>query len=210
MALLTQAERERRERERAARAAAKASRAGPGSTAVDVEAAPSRAVWRTSELPRPRSASAGVPFSEGLTSVLLGVVAYVPVALFSDYATWNYPVAALLVLGLSYALLSRKVVVGPRFVAIRKLGPFRLATAESVMSGALAQSQRGGVLKLSTGDGKVMRLRRAEYSRPEVNAALRAFVLETGRQYDAGVMQLLELPWREDFGHHRYLLDAVQ
>jgi hypothetical protein len=55
-----------------------------------------------------------------------------------------------------------------------------------------------------------MRLRRVEFSHPEVNTALRAFVLRTGRRYDERVMLLLELPWREDFGHHRYLLDAVQ
>jgi len=55
-----------------------------------------------------------------------------------------------------------------------------------------------------------MRLRRAEYSKPEVNAALRALVLRTHRTYDEGVMLQLALPWRADFGHHRYLLDAME
>jgi hypothetical protein len=32
----------------------------------------------------------------------------------------------------------------------------------------------------------------------------------SGRRYDSGVMLLLDLPWRGDFGHHRYLLDAIQ
>ena len=91
-----------------------------------------------------------------------------------------------------------------------KFGPYRLALAESITSGALTQSQRGGILKLHTGDGRTMRLRRVEFSNPEVNAALRAFILRTGRKYNEAVMLRLDLPWREDFGHHRYLLDAVQ
>ena len=113
-------------------------------------------------------------------------------------------------LALSYALCSRRVVVGPGFVAVRKFGPYRLALAESITAGALTESQRGGVLKLHTGDGRTMRLRRVEFTHPEVNQALRAFLLTTGRRYDERVMQRLDLPWREDFGHHRYLLDAVQ
>ena len=210
MALLTQAERERRAKEKAVRAAARASRrvVVPGTEHLH-DLTPTLTTWRASELPGGPRAVAGVPFSEGVASVLIGSVAYVPVALVTGYAAWNYAVAAVLVLALSYALVSRRVVVGRDFVAVRKLGPYRLALADSVTSGALTHSQRGGVLTLRTGDGHVMRLRRVEYSRPDVNAALRAFVLTTGRSYDAGVMRLLDLPWREDFGHHRYLLDAV-
>ena len=145
-----------------------------------------------------------------MASVFIGAVAYVPVALVSGYAAWNYPVALVLVLALSYALWSRRVVVGPSFVAVRKFGPYRVALAESVAAGALKDSQRGGVLTLRTGDGRTMRLRRVEFSHPDVNAGLRAFVLGSGRPYDENVMQRLALPFREDFGHHRYLLDAVQ
>lgn len=209
MGLLTQAERERREREKAVRAAARASRTS-GQDGPAVDAAPSSTVWSAGALPYPRTAQAGVPFSEGLSSVLVGAVAYIPVALFTDYAWWNYLVAGVLTVALSYALISRRVVVGPGFIAVRKFGPFRIATADAITSGALTPSQRGGVLKLRTGDGRVMRLRRVEYSQPAVNAALREFVIGTGRRYDEGVMLLLDLPWREDFGHHRYLLDAVQ
>ena len=206
MAMLTQTERERRERGRAARAAAKASRATPREEA----AASSATVWRAADLPSRAVASAGVPFSEGVASVFLGAVLYVPVALFTSYAPWNYLVALVLVVALSYALVSRRVVVGRDFVAVRKFGPYRVASAESITSGALTDSQRGGVLKLRTGDGRTMRLRRVEFTQPAVNAALRAFLLGTGRRYDHGVMQRLDLPFREDFGHHRYLLDAVQ
>ncbi len=207
MALLTQTERERRARERAVREAARRSRLED----PEVPDAPaSMTTWRASGLPSRRSASAGVPFSEGVISVFAGSILYIPVALATGYAPWNYAVAAVLVVALSYALWSRRVVVGPDFVAVRKFGPYRVATAESVTSGALVDSQRGGVLKLRTGDGRTMRLRRVEFTQPEVNKALRAFLLKSGRRYDEGVMQLLALPWRADFGHHRYLLDAVQ
>ncbi len=208
MNLLTQNERVRRETERSLRDSAGASRATtvPG---LGEEAAPSLTVWRSRDLPAVRTASVGVPLSEGVASVFIGAVLYVPVALVTGYATWNYVVAAVLVVTLSYALCSRRVVVGPGFVAVRKFGPFRLALAESITSGGLHESQRGGVLKLHTGDGRTMRLRRVEFSHPEVNRNLRALMLRTGKHYDAGVMQRLDLPWREDFGHHRYLLDAV-
>jgi hypothetical protein len=207
MALLTQAEKERRARERAIREKARLSRVEEPEVPGAVGAL---TTWRVDGLPTPRSASAGVPFSEGVTSVFIGSLLYVPVALATGYAAWNYAVAAVLVVALSYALWSRRVVVGPSFVAVRKFGPYRVATAESLTSGALIGSQRGGVLKLRTGDGRTMRLRRVEFGKPEVNRALRAFLLRSGRRYDEGVMQLLDLPWREDFGHHRYLLDAVQ
>ncbi len=208
MQLISQNERDRRAAEREARAAAARSRAVPVPDAEGAEG--SLTVWRTRDLPRPRSASVGVPLSEGISSVFLGAVLYVPIALVTGYATWNYPVALVLVLALSYALCSRRVVVGPGFVAVRKFGPYRVARAESVASGALRDSQRGGVLLLRTGDGRTMRLRRVEFSNPAVNTALREFVLRSGRTYDQAVMRRLDLPFREDFGHHRYLLDAVQ
>ena len=207
MKLQTKSGSERRERERAYRAAARASRSVP--VPPTDEAASTRPVWRTAQLPTSRAAAVGVPLSEGVTSVFLGAIAYIPLALVTGYAAWNYPVALVLVLALSYALVSRRVVVGPDFVAVRKFGPYRLALADSITSGALTQSQRGGVLKLRTGDGRTMRLRRVEFSNPAVNAALRDFVLSTGRPYDEAVMLNLELPWREEFGHHRYLLDAI-
>jgi hypothetical protein len=208
MRLLTQTEQERRERERAFRASARASRQQARTSFEPAET--SLTVWRRKDLPQPQTAAVGVPLSEGVTSVFVGAVLYVPVALVTGYAAWNYAVAAVLTVALSYALVSRKVVAGPGFVAVRKFGPYRVALVESITAGALVDSQRGGVLKLHTGDGRTMRLRRVEFTHPELNAALRAFVLRTGRQYDQRVQVMLDLPWREEFGHHRYLLDAVQ
>jgi hypothetical protein len=172
---------DRRERRRSQVASAKASRAVPGPT-LDPDAPPVLTVWRSKDLPLPHSGECGVPLIEGVTSVF----------------------------ALSYALWSRRVVVGPEFVAVRKFGPYRLALRESIVEGAMRPSQHGGVLTLHTGDGRVMRLRRIEFTHPDVNRALRQILLSTGKPYDSGVMQLLDLPWRADFGHQRYLLDAVQ
>lgn len=206
---LTEAERERRRGKAEQIAAARASRVGPP-TALNPDAPPMVTVWRGRDLPRPRSGMVGVPKVEGITSVLLGSLLYVPVALFTSYAPWNYIVAVLAVAILSYALWSRRVIVGPTFVAVRKFGPYRVALAESIVAGGMQPSSRGGVLVLRTGDGRTMRMRRVEYLSPAVNAELRRILVSSDTPYDERVMAMLDLPWREDFGHHRYLLDAVQ
>ena len=209
MPLLTETERERRRLRAQERARARASRMGPPPP-VAPDAPPVTTVWRGRDLPQPRTGAVGVPFVEGVTSVFLGSLLYVPVALFTSYAAWNYPVAALLVVVLSYVLWSRRVVVGPSFVAIRKFGPYRVAQASSILAGGMRPSSRGGVLVLNTGDGRTMRLRRVEYTSPAVNGELRRILISGDTPYDDRVMAMLDLPWREDFGHHRYLLDAVQ
>ena len=209
MPLLTETERERRRMRAQERARARASRMGPPPP-VAPDAPPVTTVWRGRDLPQPRTGAVGVPFVEGVTSVFLGSLLYVPVALFTSYTAWNYPVAALLVVVLSYVLWSRRVVVGPSFVAIRKFGPYRVAQASSILAGGMRPSSRGGVLVLNTGDGRTMRLRRVEYTSPAVNGELRRILINGDTPYDDRVMAMLDLPWREDFGHHRYLLDAVQ
>ena len=206
---LSEAERDRRKRRAEQLSVARASRLPPAAR-VDPASPPVLTVWRSADLPHPRTGMAGVPLAEGVSSVLLGSLLYIPVALFTSYAPWNYVIAALLVVGLSYALWSRRVVVGPGFVAVRKFGPYRVALAEALTAGAVAPSTRGGVLVLRTGDGRTMRLRRVEYTSPAVNAELRRILLSSGTPYDSRVMTLLDLPWNEEFGHHRYLLDAVQ
>ena len=206
---LTETERERRRKRAEQLAAARASRL-PAPPPTDPDAPPVHTVWRSRDLPQPRTGMVGVPLAEGITSVFLGAFLYVPVALFTSYAPWNYVVAVLAVVLLSYALWSRRVVVGPDFVAVRKFGPYRVAPAASIVAGGMRPSSRGGVLVLRTGDGRTMRLRRVEFLSPAVNAELRRILLASGKPYDERLMLMLELPWREDFGHHRYLLDAVQ
>lgn len=209
MIKLTEAEQDRRRRRAEQLAAAKASRVR-AAPPLDPAAPPVTTVWRGSDLPQPRTGMVGVPLVEGVTSVFLGAFAYVPIALYTSYAPWNYVVAVLAVVLLSYALWSRRVVVGPDFVAVRKFGPYRVAPVQSITAGGIRPSARGGVLVLRTGDGRTMRLRRVEFLSPAVNAQLREILLSAGTPYDAQVMDMLDLPWREDFGHHRYLLDAVQ
>jgi len=81
-------------------------------------------------------------------SVFVGAVAYVPVALVAGYASWNSWVAILLMIALSYGLCSRRVVVGLDFMAIHKFGPYRLAPADSIISGAAAGAQDRPHLRL--------------------------------------------------------------
>ncbi|MCW2777514.1 MAG: hypothetical protein JWN17_1239 [Frankiales bacterium] len=207
---LTVAETERRRGRAEQLAAAKASRVPAPAAHADADAPPVTTVWSGARLPHPRTGMVGVPLAEGVTSVFLGALLYVPVALFTHYSPWNDVVAAVAVVLLSYALWSRRVVVGPGFVAVRKFGPYRVAPVGSILAGGMRPSQRGGVLVLRTGDGRAMRLRRVEYLSPAVNAELKRILLLSERPYDEAVMTLLDLPWREDFGHHRYLLDAVQ
>ena len=169
---------------------------------------PTYTVWRRRDLPDGLGRGAGVPLSEGIASVMIGSVAYVPVALFTGYAPWNYVVAAVLVVALSYALWSRRVLCGRGCLAVRKFGPYRLALNAGLGPTQLAPSSGGGVLVVRTADGHRMRLRRCEFTHPEVNGPLRELVLGSGHRYGEGVRQLLDLPVREDFGHHRYLKDA--
>lgn len=206
---LTETERERRRRRAEQLAAARASRVRPAPP-TDPDAPDVYTAWRGSDLPTPRTGMVGVPLVEGVSSVFIGAFAYVPIALYTQYAPWNYVVAVLAVVLLSYALWSRRVVVGPDFVAVRKFGPYRVAPAAAIIAGGMRPSSRGGVLVLRTGDGRTMRLRRVEFTAPAVNAELRRILLSSGRPYDERVMRLLDLPFREDFGHSRYLLDAVQ
>jgi hypothetical protein len=52
-------------------------------------------------------------------------------------------------------------------------------------------------------------LRRVEFSHPEVNRNLRTLMLRTGKHYDAGSCSGWICLGARTFGHHRYLLDAV-
>lgn len=207
---ITEAERERRSKHAHQRAAARASRMPAPPPALNPDVPAVMTVWRTKDLPMPRSGMVGVPLAEGVSSVFLGSIIYIPIALVTQYAPWNYLVAAVAVVLLSYALWSRRVVVGPDFVAIRKFGPYRVAKAESIVAGGMRPSSRGGVLVLRTGDGKTMRLRRAEYLSPAVNEELRRILIASDKPVEPGVLALLDMAYRDDLTGSRYLLDAVQ
>ena len=199
-----------RESAEQARERAAATVPAPRRPAVAPAAAPAVAadtVWRRSGLPA-AGAEVGVPFGEGVTSVVAGSLAYIPIALFTGFVAANYVVAAVAVVVLSYVLWSRRVVVGDDWLAVRKFGPYRVVRRAGLGEKGLRASSHGGVLVIATQDGRAMRLRRVEYTSPAVNQALRALVLGTGHRYGDHVRELLDLPYREDWGHYRYLADA--
>lgn len=168
------------------------------------------ASWTRAGLPgRPR-ATAGVPLSESLVSLFVVALLCVPVAVYSGFATWSLLVAGAAILLASGLLWARRVVVGDRFVAVRQLGRYHVANVDNVRHLELRPSQHGGVLCVHTDDGRVMRLRRAEVARPQVNEALRAMAGLGAQTRDPRVEDLLDLTHDDSRIRHRYLADAVQ
>ena len=133
-----------------------------------------------------------------------------PLAVWTQGAAWVPLTAGIALAFASYLLWARRVVVGERFVAVRQLGRYHVATVDHVRHLELRPSQRGGVLCLHTDDGRCMRLRRAEVAVPAVNAALRTLAGCSQGTRDALCEALLELPHEETRIRHRYLADAVQ
>lgn len=166
--------------------------------------------WTQSGLPGYPCARAGVPWSESLTSVLIVVLLFLPLFVWTQGAAWVLITGGVAVLVMSYLLWARRVLVGERYVAVRQLGRYHVASVDHVRHLELRPSQHGGVLCLHTDDGRTMRLRRAEVSRPEINTALRAMVGSHAGTRDARVEHLLELPHEEARIRHRYLANVVQ
>ena len=166
--------------------------------------------WTRSGLPGYPRASAGVPWSESLGSLIALALLVVPVWVWTQGAAWVLLAGGLALAVASYLLWARRVVVGDRFVAVRQLGRYHVATVDHVRHLELRPSQRGGVLCLHTDDGRCMRLRRTEVAVPEVNAALRDLAGCAGGTRDALCEHLLSLPHEETRVRHRYLADAVQ
>jgi hypothetical protein len=163
--------------------------------------------WRRATL-GPARASAGVPVSEAVASCTVLALLFVP------FALWAGPVlavvaGALAVGALSYVLWARRVVVGDSWVAVRQLGRYHVATVDHLRHLELKPSERGGVLRLHTDDGRRMRLRRAEFSDPSVGAALKELWADGDGTHDGRVAELLHLPYEERRIRHRYLADAV-
>lgn len=166
--------------------------------------------WTQAGLPNPPVAKAGVPFAESAMSLAIVVLLFVPVAVVSGFALGAFLAAGVAVLVTSYLLWARRVVVGERYVAVRQVGRYHIADLDHVRHLQLAPSRKGGVLRLHTDDGRMMRLRRVEVTRPEINAALRAWSGIGQGTHDRHVAELLDLPHDEHRLRHRYLADAVQ
>lgn len=166
--------------------------------------------WTQRGLPGPVVAQAGVPVSESVVSVTALVLAFVPLWLWTERAVWGFALAAGAAAGLSYVLWARRVAVGEDFLAVRQLGRYHAATGNAFRHLTLAPTQHGGTLRVTTDDGRVMRLRRAEYTRPDVNAALRDLCAASDTTCDDTVLELLDLPFEARRVRHRYLADAVR
>ena len=167
--------------------------------------------WTKAGLPGPARASAGVPASEAAVSV--GVVVLVFGALLlvtgGSLEVLALGVGAVLVVG--YVLWARRVVVGDSWVAVRQLGRYHVASADHLRHLELRPTQRGGVLRLHTDDGRVMRLRRVEVASPDVNAAIRDLSgVSSGSTHDRRVEELLDLPYEEGRLRHRYVADMLE
>ncbi len=131
------------------------------------------ATWTRGGLPGYPRASAGVPWSESLTSLFIVALLFVPLAVGHAARPWVPVAAGRALVVASYLLWARRVLVGEHYVAVRQVGRYHVATVDHVRHLELRPSQHGGVLCLHTDDGRCMRLRRAEVARPEIDAALR-------------------------------------
>ena len=165
-------------------------------------------VWRRDQLPGPVRTSAGVPWSESLVSLLIVVLLFVPVAVWTGFSPAVAVAAAVAVCVASYLLWARRVLVGERYVAVRQAGRYHVATVDHVRHLELRPSAHGGVLCVHTDDGRCMRLRRAEVSRPDVNAALRALAGLPECTRDSRVEDLLDMEHDASRIRHQYLADA--
>jgi hypothetical protein len=162
--------------------------------------------WTRAGLPGPVVASAGVPVAESVTSVTALVIAFVPLWVWTERAAWGFAAAALAAAGLSYVLWARRVAVGENYLAVRQLGRYHVSRADAFRDVRLSPTQHGGTLRVSTDDGRCMRLRRAEYTDRGVNEALRSLCASGQASCDEAVEELLSMPQPS---RPRFLADAV-
>lgn len=118
-------------------------------------------------------ASAGVPASEALVSLVLVALCFVPLLVWTSGATWALIALAAALAVTTYAVWARRVVVGDDFVAVRSVLRYRVATVDHLRHLRLRPTQRGGQLCLHTDDGHCIGLRRVEVDSPAVNEALK-------------------------------------
>jgi hypothetical protein len=156
------------------------------------------------------AASAGTPPGEAVIDCTMVALLFVPIFLFTGFSPVTWVVAGLAVAATAYVVWARRVVVGESYVAVRRLGRYHVATVDHVRHLELKPTQRGGVLCLHTDDGRCMRLRRIELSRPDVFRALTELCeRHDGCTHDPLVAQLLGLPQEGDRVRHDYLPGAA-
>ena len=77
---------------------------------------------------------------------------------------------------------------------VRQLGRYHVADTDAFRDVRLAPTQYGGTIRVQTDDGRCLRLRRAEYTDPAVNAALRHLCESGQASCDHAVEELLAMP----------------
>lgn len=132
--------------------------------------------WHHEQLPHPHLASAGMPRSEGLLSLLVVAVALVPLLVLTRWSWGAFVAAGIVLAALGFVLWSRRVIVGGSYIAVRQLGRYHVATLEPGSAPRLHPSRRGGVLVVDTDDGHHLRMRAAEAAEPEMNQVLHHIV----------------------------------
>jgi hypothetical protein len=150
-------------------------------------------VWRRAKLPSPPRAVTGLTRAEIVVFVLLVPLIFAPVFLATRSNPIPIAICAVLTAGMSYLVWARRVVVGNDYLAIRQLGRYHVATIGHVTHWRVRPSQRGGVVVVMTDDERQMRIRHAEVTNPDVNAALHALLARSDSPPLAAIQHLLNV-----------------
>ena len=166
-------------------------------------------VWRRSKLPSPPRAITGLTRAEIVVFILLVPLVFAPVFLWTGTNPIPIALCAVLTVGMAYLVWARRVVVGDDYLAVRQLGRYHVATIGHVTHWRVRPSQRGGVVVVLTDDEREMRVRHAEVTNPDVNAALHALLARSDTPPTAAIQHLLNV---EDSLHarHRFIADMYQ
>ena len=166
-------------------------------------------VWRRSKLPSPPRAITGLTRAEIVVFILLVPLVFAPVFLWTRTNPIPIALCAVLTAGMAYLVWARRVVVGDDYLAMRQLGRYHVATIGHVTHWRVRPSQRGGVVVVLTDDEREMRVRHAEVTNPDVNAALHALLARSDSPQTAAIQHLLNV---EDSLHarHRFIADMYQ
>jgi hypothetical protein len=166
-------------------------------------------VWRRSKLPSPPRAITGLTRAEIVVFVLLVPLVFAPVFLATRTNPIPIAICAVLTAGMIFLVWARRVVVGDDYLAIRQFGRYHVATIGHVTKWRVRPSQRGGVVVVLTDDERQMRVRHAEVTNPDVNAALHALLARSDSPATAAIQHLLNV---EDSLHSRsrFIADMYQ
>ena len=147
-----------------------------------------------STLPGPVRASSGMPKAEVAAFLVLAPLLSVPVLLATMGAGYVVGGALAVTTLVAWVCGTRRVAVGDGWVADRRLWRYRVTYGAQLRAVELLDTAHGGVLRLSPHSGRPHRLRRTEFDRPDVRAALAAVVAAGTPALGPGVRQVMALP----------------